>query len=151
MTHDGMWFFHCLQEFGIEVTNKLNKSAIKSLSAIEIERVKKAIGFSGQIENYNEFKIFFTEASKLMIPEFMNVTFDYQDNSKVIWKFNQNKCFAYSGIKMLGAIENYDCGVLYRIKCWLESLNINHRFSPEIGQCSMHRTGDCSGEIHLFI
>jgi len=151
MTHDGMWFFHCLQELGIEVTNKLNKSAIKSLSAIEIERVKKAIGLSGPITSYDEFKIFFTEASKLMIPEFMNVTFDYQDNNKVTWKFTQGKCFAYSGIKMLGAIENYDCGVLYRIKCWLDSLNIDHRFSPEIGQCSMHQTGECSGEIHLFV
>jgi len=27
MTHDGMWFFHCLQELGIKQTNKLNKSA----------------------------------------------------------------------------------------------------------------------------
>jgi hypothetical protein len=115
MTYDGTWFFHCLQEFGIEVTNKLNKSAIKSLSAIEIERVKKTIGLSGRINSYNEFKMFFTEASKLMIPEFMNVTFDYQDNNKVTWRFNQGKCFAYLGIKKLGAIENYDCGVLYRI------------------------------------
>ncbi len=44
MTHDGMWFFHCLQEFGIEVTNKLNKSAIKSLSSIEIVKNKKNVG-----------------------------------------------------------------------------------------------------------
>ena len=151
MTHDGMWFFHCLQEFGIEVTNKINKSAIKSLSVIEIERVKKAIGLDGQIKNHKEFKAFFIEVSKLMIPEFMDVTFDYPDNNKMTWKFNKGKCFAYSGIKKLGVIENYDCGVLYRIKCWLDSLCINHRFSPEIGICSMHHTGDCSGEIHLFI
>ena len=25
MTHDGMWFFHCLQENGIEITNRINK------------------------------------------------------------------------------------------------------------------------------
>jgi hypothetical protein len=24
MTHDGMWFYHCLQEFGIEKANKLS-------------------------------------------------------------------------------------------------------------------------------
>ena len=150
MTHDGMWFFHCLQEFGIGLTNKINKSAIKSLSTIEIERIKKAIGLEGQIKNPQEFKEFFNEASKLMIPEFMNVTFDYPDKNRMTWTFNQEKCFAYSGIKMLGVIVNYDCGVLYRIKCWLDSLCINHRFNPEIGLCSMHHTGDCSGEIELF-
>jgi len=29
MTHDGMWFYHCFQEFGIEKANYLNKAAIK--------------------------------------------------------------------------------------------------------------------------
>jgi hypothetical protein len=28
MTHDGMWFYHCFQEFGIETANQLNKAAI---------------------------------------------------------------------------------------------------------------------------
>jgi len=37
MTHDGMWFYHCLQELGIEQTNRLNKAAIKSLAEIEIK------------------------------------------------------------------------------------------------------------------
>ena len=150
MTHDGMWFSHCLQEFGIEVTNKINKSAIKSLSVLEIDRVKKIIGLDGKIESYNEFRMFFIEASKLMIPEFMNVTFDYPGKNIMTWKFNQGKCFAYLGIKRLGVIEKYECGVLYRIKCWLDSLCINHRFSPEVGLCSMHQTGNCSGQIKLF-
>lgn len=69
MTHDGMWFFHCLQEFGIEATNKINKAAIKSLSSIETKRIKKALGIENKIETYNDFKVFFKEASKIMIPD----------------------------------------------------------------------------------
>ena len=42
MTHDGMWFYHCLKECGIEKTNKINKAASKSLGTIEIKRFKKA-------------------------------------------------------------------------------------------------------------
>ena len=38
MTHDAMWFYHSLQEFGIEKTNKINKAAIRDMSAIEIKR-----------------------------------------------------------------------------------------------------------------
>ena len=44
MTHDGMWFYSCLSNLGIETTNMLNKSAIRGLAAFEIERTKKAIG-----------------------------------------------------------------------------------------------------------
>ncbi|MBW1847517.1 MAG: hypothetical protein JRJ27_10315, partial [Deltaproteobacteria bacterium] len=39
MTHDGMWFYHCLQEMGIEKANKLNKLAISALAPIEIKRL----------------------------------------------------------------------------------------------------------------
>ena len=151
MTHDGMWFFHCLQEFGIEATNKINKSAIKSLSSIEIARVKKTLDYIEPIENFDAFKTFFDEASELMIPDFMNVSFTYPEKNKIAWAFNQGKCFAYAGIKMIGAIEKYECGVLYRIKCWLDELGIKHRFIPEIGKCHMHVRGDCSGEIQLFL
>jgi len=79
MTHDGMWFFHCLQEFGIEATNKINKSAFKSLSSIEIKRIKSILGFEKNIENFEEFRLFFIEASKLMIPDFMNVRFSFPE------------------------------------------------------------------------
>jgi hypothetical protein len=44
MTHDGMWFYHCLRELGIEQTNRLNKAAIKSPAEIEIKRAKKIHG-----------------------------------------------------------------------------------------------------------
>lgn len=151
MTHDGMWFFHCLQEFGIEMTNKLNKSAIKSLSSIEIARVTKTLDCITPIEDFDGFKDFFEATANLMIPDFMNVQFTYPEKNKMAWTFNQNKCFAFVGIKKLGVIEQYECGVLYRIKCWLDELGITHRFNPEIGKCHMHVNGSCSGDIQLFL
>lgn len=151
MTHDGMWFFHCLQKFGIEVTNTINKSAIKSISSIEIIRLKRALDCDKPIENFMELKKFFHEASKLMIPDFMNVKLSYPENNKILWKFNQNKCFAYTGVKKLGVIEHYECGPLYRIKCWFDELGITHRFIPDVGKCHMRINGSCSGEIQLFL
>ena len=41
-------------------------------------------------------------------------------------------------------------GRLHRIKCWLEELEIEYRFSPEIDKCIMHFNGNCSGNIKLF-
>ena len=150
MTHDGMWFFHCLQEFGIEATNRINKSAIQSLAPIEIKRMKHVLGIEKNIENFDEFKLFFMEACKLMVPDFMNVSFNFPEKNRMTWGFNQKKCFAYQGIKKLGAIDKYACGVLFRIRCWLEALQIENKFDPEIGTCNMHFKGTCAGEIYLF-
>jgi hypothetical protein len=36
MTYDGMWFYSCLNRFGIEEANRLNKAAIKGLAPFEI-------------------------------------------------------------------------------------------------------------------
>ena len=44
LTHDGMWFYHTCQEFGIEKANALNNAAIKSLAPIEMERAKRVLG-----------------------------------------------------------------------------------------------------------
>ena len=150
MTNDGMWFFHCLQEFGIEATNKINKSAIQTLAFIEIKRIKHLLEMDNKIESFDEFTLFFTEASKLMVPEFMNVSFNFPENNRMTWVFNHQKCFAYEGIKKFGAIDRYECGVLYRIKCWLEALEIENIFNPKIDKCSMYFNGNCAGEITLF-
>ena len=149
MTHDGMWFFHCLQEFGIAAANKLNKSAIKSLSSIEIKRLRKTLGFEQGIQNFTEFKTFFDEASKLVIPDFMNATFSFPEDNKMAWAFEKGECFAYAGIKRIGAIEKYECGVLFRIKCWMDALGVKNRFDPEIGLCHRHHSGSCSGELQF--
>ena len=150
MTHDGMWFFYCLRELGIEKTNKLNKSAIQSLAAIEVQRVLKAAGFDEKIDNFTDFKRFFHTAADLMIPDFMNGTFDFPEENKMTWEFIENQCFAYKGIKRMGAIDDYECGVLYRIRCWIEALGLKCRFNPEISLCHMHHTRNCSGDITFY-
>lgn len=150
MTHDGMWFFHCLQESGVAPTNKINKAAIQSLASIEITRIKHILDIEKNMENFDEFTQFFREASKLMVPDFMNVSFHFPENNMMAWVFDSGKCFAYKGIKKLGVIDTYECGVLFRIRCWLEALEIENKFIPEIGKCGMHFNGKCSGEIYLF-
>ncbi|VFQ45446.1 DUF6125 family protein [Desulfoluna butyratoxydans] len=151
MTHDGMWFFHCLNTFGIEATNKLNKEAIRSLSSVEINRLKQVLGINGPLDRCDDFLTFFKEASTVMIPDFMQVRFGYPGGNILTWAFPQGECFAYKGVKRLGVIDRYECGVLYRIKCWLDELGIAHRFNPECGLCLMHHHGSCAGEIRLFV
>ena len=150
MTHDGMWFFVCLNSFGIEQANKLNKAAIKGLASFEVGRTKKAIGYKkAKMESFQEFKDYFTIAQTLFIPPFMNAAMSFPRENVMRWEFASGQCFAYKGIKRMGAIDQYECGVIYRIECWLECLGIKYRTIPSVDRCLMHTTGKCSGEIEL--
>jgi hypothetical protein len=147
MTHDGMWFYHCLKNFGIEKANELNKAAIKSLAPMEIDRITKALGLENQIENFQGLKDFFAAASPLLIPAFMNITISFPKENTLRWQFEPGNCFAYKGIKRIGVIDQYECGVIYRLQCWFDSLKVRYNVTPHVLRCLMLESGLCEGEF----
>ncbi|MGA2331326.1 MAG: DUF6125 family protein [Syntrophales bacterium] len=147
MTHDGMWFYHCLKNFGIEKANELNKAAIRLLAPMEIDRITKALGLEKRIENFQEFKDFFAAASHLFIPAFMNITISFPKDNVLHWEFEPGNCFAYKGIKRIGAIDQYECGVIYRLQCWFDNLGIRYNVTPQVRRCLMLDSGVCQGEF----
>jgi len=150
MTHDGMWFYHCMQKFGIGVANRLNKEAIASMAPMEVAKIRETLGISKRkLETFEEFKTFFDGARILRVPDFMNAVFDFPRENILRWEFEPEACFAYKGITRIGAIDQYECGVLYRIECWLRSMEIPYEVDPQITGCLMHSAGYCSGEFCL--
>ena len=147
LTHDGMWFYHCLKNFGIEKANELNKAAIKSLAPMEIDRIRKALGMEKQIDNFQELKDFFIAVSNLFMPTFMNITISFPKESILHWKFEPGNCFAYKGIKRIGAINEYECGVIYRLACWFDSLGIKYNVTPRVRRCLILDSGVCQGDF----
>lgn len=151
MTHDGMWFYHCFKEFGIHKTNKLNKAAICSLAPIEVGRIKSFLGIDKKhIETFEEIKHFFAGASELCIPDFMNATLSFPRENILHWEFKPKECFAYKGMQRIGVIDHYECGVIYRIGCWIESLGIQYDVNPRITTCLMLDNMHCAGDFKLY-
>ncbi|MGZ3580220.1 MAG: DUF6125 family protein [Syntrophales bacterium] len=150
MTHDGMWFYHCLKNFGIEKANELNKAAIQSLAPMEIDRITKALGLEKQIANFHEFKDFFAAASHLFIPTFMNITISFPRQNTLHWEFEPGNCFAYKGIKRIGAIDQYECGVIYRLQCWFDNLGLKYDLAPQVRRCLMLDRGVCEGDFNFY-
>ena len=152
MTHDGMWFYHAFSEFGIEKANQLNKLAIQSLAPIEVRRFKKLLNISKpQVESFEELQYFFANVADVLIPDFMNVVWTFPENNVVHWEFNAHECFAYKGIKMLGMIDEYECGPLFRIQCWLRELGVRYEIVPKIDTCIFPINGACSGHFKVFL
>jgi hypothetical protein len=149
MTHDGMWFYHTMQAFGIDEANRLNKAAIAMLAPMEIGRMKKTFGLEKEkIETFAELVEFFERASALFVPDFMNATFSFPRPNTFRWEFKPKSCFAYKGISRIGIIEQYECGVIYRVLCWLSALGIEYK-APEVSRCRMIDSETCTGEVEV--
>jgi len=151
MTHDGMWFFHCLKEFGIEKANEMNRAAISSLAPIEIARMKDALGIEKEkIATFEEFKDFFSKVSNLFIPDFMNINLSFQAENILHWEFEKYQCFAYKGMERVGIVDQYRCGVIYRLECWFDSLGLEYAVMPQPDRCLMLDEGNCFGNIRFW-
>ncbi len=149
MTHDGSWFYNCVKMLGIEKANRLNKAAIKSLSVIEVQRVLKALGDEKlKIETFDQLKKFFDDGFSVIKGDFMD--FNYSFPAKNLLHWEMNKCFAYEGMKRIGVKEKYECGLLYRIGCWLDVLGIKYKLEPSFDDCLLYSQKKCVGKMIFY-
>jgi hypothetical protein len=147
MTHDAMWFYNCLQEFGIEKTNQINQAAIRSLGPIEIKRYQKALGFN-RIESYDDLVHFFKMVMEIVSGKFMKYSFSFPEPNRIHAEWQS--CFAYEGMKGLGVVDRYECGIMLRIETWFEALGINYEVQPKVTGCMMHTDGQCYRDYRFF-
>jgi hypothetical protein len=148
MTHDGMWFYQVYAAYGIEAANRLNKGAIASLAPFEMGRMKKVLGADKErFDSFAELRGFLESASRLVIPPFMNASMSFPRENVLHWEFAPKSCFAYKGIKRIGAIEAYECGVVYRLQCWFDALGLSYTVDPPPAGCVMVHGDDCSGDF----
>ncbi len=147
MTHDAMWFYHCLEEFGIERTNRINKAAIRSLAAIEIKRYQKALGIS-RLESFDELVHFFLAAMEIVSGKFMEYSFSFPERNRIHAEWES--CFAHEGMKRLGVVDRYECGIMFRIETWFDVLGIKFEVEPKVTGCMMHTDGQCYRDYRFF-
>ncbi len=145
MTHDGMWFLNAYLILGMKQANRLNKAAIKSLAKIESARVRKALGKENEIvDSFDKVKDFIDNGFSVLKGDFMNFEYSFLEKNVMHWEMR--RCFAYEGINKLGKIDEYECGVLYRVMCWLDSLKVKHTMKPRVKGCLKASGGECVGD-----
>ncbi len=154
LTHDGMWFYSTYLECGIDKANQLNKAAIKSMASFEMDRMKRILGIVQEdLGSFDQLFQFMLAALELTLPESVYKNFHLVPSAEnlIHWKWNDMKCFAYTGMKQIGLIDGYRCGVIYRVECWLEALGVQYAIQPVIEGCLMHEKGVCEGDIQVFL
>jgi len=150
LTHDGTWFYTVSREMGVEAANKFNKAAIKAMAPFEVQRLKKATGLrDSELTSIEALKEFLPACMQMILPTsvFSKLHFAVMPGNIIHWEWDQGECFAYKGMGRLGVIDRYECGVMYRVECWLELLGLKFASTPQITHCQMLTQGQCSGEF----
>lgn len=140
MTHDAMWFFHTMRACGMATANQLNLAAIDSMSRIEALRYLRALGME-KVSNHDELARFVAGVFALVKADFMD--FAYQLSPEGVLSMEMGECFAYNGIKRLGVIDEYQCGIYRRVEGWLDALGLSWQAEPEFQGCLKHQHGWC--------
>ena len=143
MTHDAMWFRHCLEVCGIEQTNRINKAAVRSMAAIEIRRLTKALGV-GEVRSMDTLRELIDAAWQLIKADFMEFTYSYPAPTLMRW--DVRRCFAFDGVTQLGVADQYQCGIFPRVEAWFDALGIKYTVTPAVGGCMMQSGGKCFRE-----
>ena len=143
MTHDAMWFGNCMQELGPEKANQINKTAVRLMAGIEIKRIMKLLckPKGVPVTTFDEVAEIIDTAFRLVQTSFMKFEFDFPEKNQLRGQFNG--CFAHDGVKMFGMIDDYECGIVERVKGWLDGLGVTYKMTPDFNGCLMHQYGKC--------
>jgi hypothetical protein len=75
----------------------------------------------------------------------MKFQYSFPKKNQIHWEMSS--CFAFEGMKMIGVNQGYECGVIYRVCCWLEALGIKYELKPKIDKCLLYSQEKCIGDI----
>ena len=150
MRHDAMWFYHCSNEIGMELTNRINRAAVRDMAFYEAKKLKKLLGYQDKNpQTYEELQTLFMQMFGMINAPFMRGTLTFiPEESKV--RMSWQSCFAHLGISRMGVIESYECGIFERIESWLNALEIKWAVSPQVTGCMMHTDGECYRNYTLY-
>ena len=140
MTHDAMWVSHCIKEIGMEKTNLVNKAAVRSMAKVEAKSLKKLLGIK-KISSYQEIINFMLTGFEIIKGPFMKFEMEFPGENIFLWKIP--RCFAYEGMKRVGVIDQYECGIVERVYGWFEELEIKYTVESDSKGCNMHEYGKC--------
>ena len=146
-----MWYGNCVFELGPEVADRLNRRSVKLMAAIEIKRIMKLMGIPKEacINEFDELVDIIETAFQLVQTHFMKFDFGFPEKNVMHGKFHE--CFAHDGVKRYGMIETYECGILERVKGWLDTIKVDYEMTPDFNGCLMHQRGTREVDFHFAL
>ena len=148
MSHDARWFMAVAGEYGMSVTNRLNRSAAYELGKVEAHRVARALHLL-PVASLDDYLLAQEVFIGLLGPDLL----DYRVSkvSDTTFRVDVQRCFAHDNAARVGVADQLECGIFTRITGWLDGLGLGYDTSPALGTCLKAQGRACAYTITLAL
>lgn len=146
MSHDARWFMAVANEYGIEVTNRLNQVAARGVGKAEARRVMRALHIP-PVSSLADYLLVQEILIALLGPDLLD--YEVVEVGEHGVRVRAQRCFSYDNASRAGIAEQLDCGVWARVSGWLEALDLQYELDPALGKCLMAQGRECAYTVSL--
>jgi len=146
MSHDARWFMAVAEHFGIEAASRLNQIVARELGRVEMKRFMKTLALSSP-QNMEEYLNIKKAALSLFGPDLIEYEIKILDHQS--YAMQLKRCFAHENIVRAGIKDQYECGILARLRGWIDAQGLEHELQPALGRCMMVLGKECHYKIVL--
>ena len=140
MTHDALWYGEVAAKFGMAEASPMNLRVCRNLGRIEFKRLMNVVE-APPPKNFKAYRELFELAKEVFVPEFVTIQIDYPGNSLQV--FQVSDCFAYNGMKKMGLLPEYECGIFERIEGWFDAMGLKYTRTPDLSRCLKFKDEEC--------
>ena len=140
MSHDARWFMAVAREYGMQVTNRLNRIAAHELGKAEAQRLVRALRLP-PATTLDDCLL----AQEILIGFLGPDLLDYRvrkvgDNA---YQVLVRRCFAHDNAVRAGIADGFECGIFARVTGWLDALGLAYETNPPLGKCLKAQGQEC--------
>jgi hypothetical protein len=140
LTHDALWYAEVAAKLGMAEASPMNLRVCRKLGRIEFKRLMNAADALPP-KNFTVYRELFELGKGVFVPEFIAIQIDYPGNSVQV--FRVSECFAYNGMKKLGLLSEYECGIFERIEGWFDAMGLRYTRTPDLRRCLKFKGEEC--------
>jgi hypothetical protein len=140
MSHDARWFMAVASEFGMEVTNRINRIAAHEVGKVEARRIVRALQFP-PVTTLDDYLL----AQEVFIGFLGPDLLDYRviKVSNNAYQVHVQYCFAHENAARAGVANQLECGIFARVTGWLDALGLAYETNPSLGKCLKTQGQEC--------
>jgi hypothetical protein len=140
LTHDALWYGEVAAKFGMAEASPMNLRVCRKLGRIEFKRLMSVVE-APLPKNFEAYRKLFELGREVFVPEFITMQIDYPGDSSQV--FRVSECFAHLGMKRLGLLSEYECGIFERIEGWFDAMGLRYTRTPGLSRCLKYKQEEC--------
>lgn len=144
LSHDARWFMAVAAECGIEIANRINRTAAHEVGKVEARRIARAVQLpqEGGIDDY-------LVAQEVLIgilgPDLLDYTVSKVDGDA--YRVCVHRCFAFDNATRAGVADGFGCGIFARLTGWIDALGPAYELIPSTEECLRALGQECTHTI----